>query len=177
MVEDTGSPEQLADQLSRLGEMPVVHVSCHGLNNYPVHPGSPGVAVLMMEDEVGRGRPTTAADLVGLLTARPRLLFVSACLTATGADTPGQLPPAGGHKSGPDPGSGGGLVAHSLATALVAAGMPAVIGWDASVGDQAATLFAERLYRGLAGGADLGVAAGDARRGLLQRGRPGGARP
>ncbi len=43
-------------------------------------------------------------------------------------------------------------MAHSLATALVAAGMPAVIGWDGSVGDQAATLFAERLYQGLAGG-------------------------
>ena len=30
-----------------------------------------------------------------------------------------------------------------------------VIGWDGSVGDEAATLFAERLYQGLAGGADL----------------------
>ncbi len=104
---------------------------------------------------------------MGLLPAVPRLLFVSACLTATGADAPGHLPPADGSKSRPGPGSGGGLVAHSLATALVAAGMPAVIGWDGSVGDQAATLFAERLYRGLASGADLAVAAGDARRVLL----------
>jgi hypothetical protein len=47
------------------------------------------------------------------------------------------------------------------------AGMPAVIGWDGSVGDRATTLFAGRLYRGLAGGADLVVAAGDARRVLL----------
>ena len=129
----------------------------------------------MMEDEVGGGRPTTAADLVGLLTAGPRLLFVSACLTATGADASGHLPPADGHKGEPGPGTGGGLVAHSLATALVAAGMPAVIGWDGSVGDRAATVFAERLYRGLADRADLAVAVGDARRVLLESRGPGGA--
>ena len=41
-------------------------------------------------------------------------------------------------------------MAHSLATALVAAGMPAVIGWDGSVNDRAATLFATRLYQDLA---------------------------
>jgi tetratricopeptide (TPR) repeat protein len=59
-------------------------------------------------------------------------------------------------------------VAHSLATALVAAGVPAVIGWDGSVGDRAATLFAEELYRGLADRVDVAVAVGDARRVLLQ---------
>ena len=97
---------------------------------------------------------------MGAADGGPRLLFVSACLTATGADAPGHLPPADGAQGEPGAGAGGGLVAHSLATALVAAGMPAVIGWDGSVGDQAATLFAERLYRGLAGGADLAVAVG-----------------
>ena len=126
-----------------------MHLSCHGVNNWPVRPGEPGVPVLMMEDELGGGRPTTAADLAGLLTAVPRLLFVSACLTATGAGDTGHLPPGDGRKGSPGP--GGGLVAHSLATALVAAGFPAVIGWDGSVGDQAATAFAERLYRDLAG--------------------------
>ncbi|MGO9784077.1 MAG: CHAT domain-containing protein [Streptosporangiaceae bacterium] len=128
----------------------------------------PGVPVLMMENDVGGGRPTTAADLVSLLPAGPQLLFVSACLTATGADASGHLPPGDGRKGGPSPGTdGGGLVAHSLATALVEAGVPAVIGWDGSVGDRAATLFAERLYRGLADRAELAVAVGDARRVLL----------
>ena len=110
---------------------------------------------------------------MGLLTAVPRLLFVSACLTATGADAAGHLPPGGGHKGdSPGPGAGGGLVAHSLATALVAAGMPAVIGWDGSVDDRAATLFARRLYQGLADRADVAVAVGDARRVLLEADDP-----
>src|SRR5262249_54258766 len=142
---------------------PVVHLSCHGVNNYPAGPGGAGVPVLMMEDEVGGGRPVTAGKLLGWLTTRPRLLFVSACLTATGASAP-----AGGRHQG-GPGSGGeGLVAHSLATALVAAGVPAVIGWDGSVEDRSATAFAGRLYQALADRADLAVAVGDARRELLE---------
>jgi CHAT domain-containing protein len=152
--------------------MPVVHLSCHGLNNWPNPSGGPGVPVLMMEDELGDGRPTTAADLVRLLAKRPRLLFVSACLTATGADTTGHLPPGEGHKGEPDLGSKDGLVAHSLATALVAAGMPTVIGWDGSVDDRAATLFATRLYQDLAKQGDLAEAAGDARRTLLKSDEP-----
>jgi hypothetical protein len=168
LVDDTGDPGQLAGRVAAAGGMPVVHLSCHGLNSWPVRPGEPGVPVLMMEDEVGGPRLVEAGDLAGLLTARPRLVFVSACLTATGADAPGHLPPAARHKGEPGAGAGGGgLVAHSMATALVAAGFPAVLGWDGSVGDRAATLFAERLYRGLAGRADLAVAAGDAARVLL----------
>ena len=85
----------------------------------------------------------------------PRLLFVSACLTATGAGDAGHLPPGDGRKAGPGSGAGG-LVAHSLATALVAAGFPAVIGWDGSVDDRAATAFAERLYRDLSDGRGSG---------------------
>jgi len=167
LVEDTGDPEQLAHRLAEVGGMPVVHLSCHGLNNWPAKSGGPGMPVLMMETEVGEDRPATAAELASLLPGGVRLLFVSACLTATGADAAGHLPPAGGHKADPGPGAGGGLVAHSLATALVTAGMPAVVGWDGSVGDRAATLFAQRLYDKLADRADLAVAVGDARRTLL----------
>ena len=167
LVEDTGDPEQLTQRLAGTGGMPVVHLSCHGVNNWTTRPGEPGVPVLMMEDELGAGRPTTAGDLAGMLTGVPRLVFVSACLTATAADAPGHLPPGDGRKSDPA-GSGGGLVAHSLASALVAAGFPAVLGWDGSVDDQAATAFAGRLYRALADRADLAVAVGDARRVLLE---------
>jgi len=75
LVEDTGDPEQLARRLAEAGGMPVVHVSCHGHNNWRLRPDRPGVPVLMMENEVGEDRPTTAPELVRLLTqlsqARP----------------------------------------------------------------------------------------------------------
>jgi tetratricopeptide (TPR) repeat protein len=165
VVDDSGDPVQLGHRLAELGGMPVVHLSCHGHNSWPARPGGPGVPVLMMEDETGGGRPTTAGDLTRLLTARPRLLFVSACLTATGSGESDGLPPGGGRKGG-DP--GGGPAAQSLATALVTAGVPAVIGWDGSVRDTAATVFAARLYAALADRAGLAEAVGDARRALLE---------
>jgi tetratricopeptide (TPR) repeat protein len=163
LVEDTGDPVQLARRLAAVGGMPAMHLSCHGGNNWQVRPGAAGIPVLMMEDEVGGRRPTTAADLAGVLTAVPRLVFVSACLTATRAGEPGQVPAGGGDE----------LMAHSLSTALVAAGIPAVIGWDGSVGDLAATAFAERLYTRLADRAEVAVAVGDARRVLLESQDPG----
>ena len=171
VVEDTGDPEQLGHRLADLDGMPVVHLSCHGLNNWSPRPGAARVPVLMMESDVGACRLTTAAELVSLLTIMPRLLFVSACLTATGADALGLLPSGDGNK-GESGLAGGGLVAHSLATALVTAGVPAVIGWDGSVGDWAATAFAGRLYRGLADRVDVAVAVGDARRVLLESDDP-----
>ena len=38
VVDDTGDPEQLAHRLAALGGMPVVHLSCHGVNNWPTRP-------------------------------------------------------------------------------------------------------------------------------------------
>ena len=88
VVEDTGSPVELGRRLADLGGMPVVHLSCHGVNRWPARQNAP---VLMMEDEVGDDRPTTAADLVRLMTEVPRLLFVSAILR-------GRQATAGGHE-------------------------------------------------------------------------------
>lgn len=210
VVDDTGDPQQLARRLTALHGLPVVHLSCHGLNNWHDTPGGGGgggagghgVPVLLMETDEGAPSPTTAEKLAELLTIgtiRPRLLFVSACLTATAASAADQLPPGNGHKAdsakeadsrdaeagGTANGSaangsaakgsaakGGGLVAHSLTTALVEAGLPAVLGWDGSVGDRAATLFAEHLYQALASQADVAVAVGDARRTLLNSDHP-----
>ncbi|MBL6276126.1 tetratricopeptide repeat protein [Micromonospora fiedleri] len=169
MVEDTGDPEQLAHRLADLGGFPVLHLSCHGLNNWSAQPGRRGVPALILENEVGDARPTTAADLVRLLTTMPRLMFVSACLTATAADAPGHLPPGSGRRTGQGRSEGGSaLLAHSLATALVTAGVPAVLGWDGSVNDRAAIIFAEKLYGQLGKRADLAEAVGEARRALFE---------
>jgi tetratricopeptide (TPR) repeat protein len=179
VVEDTGDPEQLGHRLAELGGLPVVHLSCHGLNTWSVQPGGPGVPVLLMEDDVGADRPTTAGDLVRLFTVGPRLLFVSACLTATGADATGHLRPGRGQRGGA--GDGGGLAAHSLATALVSAGVPAVIGWDGSVGDRAlrplsvvAQRKLQRRQQALTPAERLAERSGLARRALqVCRGNPG----
>ncbi|MBL7262191.1 CHAT domain-containing protein, partial [Paractinoplanes lichenicola] len=168
VVEDTGNPVQLGRRLADLGGMPVVHLSCHGVNRWPAQPGGPSEPALMMEDEVGDGLPTTAADLIRVMTKPPRLVFVSACLTATAADANDHLPPGPDHRSGPTAVADAvGSVAHSMATALISAGIPAVLGWDGSVGDRAATLFAEQLYQQLSLHADLAVAVGEARRHVL----------
>ncbi|MFI6009534.1 CHAT domain-containing protein [Streptomyces sp. NPDC051243] len=166
VVEDSGNPEHLGLRLSELGGMPVVHLSCHGLHNWRPGPDRPATPVLLMEDDLGEGCPTSADALVGLLTPRPRLAFVSACLTATGADAAGHIPAGAGHRGvlTAEPSVG---VAHSMATRLVAAGIPAVIGWDGSVSDRAATLFAEHLYRQLSRRVEVAEAVAGARRRLL----------
>nr|WP_244883503.1 CHAT domain-containing protein [Streptomyces zhihengii] len=166
VVEDSGNPEHLGRRLSELGGMPVVHLSCHGLHNWRESPDGAPAPVLLMEDDLGEGRPTRAEELLRLLTPRPRLAFVSACLTATGSDVAGHLPAGAGRRGGaeapaPVP------VAHSLATGLVTAGVPAVIGWDGSVSDRAATLFAEHLYQQLSRRVDLAEAVAVARHQLL----------
>ncbi|MFE4514033.1 CHAT domain-containing protein [Kitasatospora sp. NPDC056783] len=167
VVEDSGTPERLGMRLAELGGMPVVHLSCHGLHNWRESPEAAAMPVLLLEDDLGQGRPTRARELVGLLTPKPRLVFVSACLTATGADVAGHLP-AGAGRRGAEGAGAGAAVAHSLATELVAAGIPAVIGWDGSVGDRAATLFAEHLYARLGRRAAVAEAVAAARRELLE---------
>ncbi|MBC2907855.1 CHAT domain-containing protein, partial [Streptomyces sp. PSKA01] len=166
VVEDSGNPERLGLRLSELGGVPVVHLSCHGLHNWRPGPDGPATPVLLMEDDLGDERPTSADTVVGLLTPRPRLAFVSACLTATGADVAGHVPAGAGHRGGAA-GEPGVPVAHSMATGLVAVGIPAVIGWDGSVSDQAATRFAEHLYKQLSRRVDVAEAVASARRHLL----------
>ena len=43
----------------------MVHLSCHGVNNWPGGPGGPKVPVLMMEDEVGGGLPDDSGEAGG----------------------------------------------------------------------------------------------------------------
>ncbi|MFI6079118.1 tetratricopeptide repeat protein [Actinoplanes sp. NPDC051343] len=165
LVEDTGNPVQLGRRLADLGGMPVVHLSCHGVNRWQVGPDGPRVPVLMMEDEVGDELPTTPGELIEVMNQTPRLVFLSACLTATSADADGHLPPGLDQRAAVAAAvDADGTVAHSMSTSLVTAGIPAVLGWDGSVGDRAATLFAGHLYRQLSNRADLAGAVGDARR-------------
>jgi CHAT domain-containing protein len=135
-VEESGDPEQLGPRLVALTPpLPVLHLSCHGHNAWkgPNGSGTPR-PVVMLEDPEGAERPTSAEALIEALGAyRPRFMFVSACLTAAAGQAPG----------------GAAVLADSLATGLIRQGVPAVLGWEGSVADAAATEFAHVLYRAL----------------------------
>ncbi|GGN43320.1 tetratricopeptide (TPR) repeat protein [Actinoplanes campanulatus] len=173
IVEDTGNPTQLGRRLADLGGFPAVHLSCHGINRWRPDADTPPAPALMMEDEVGDDLPTTAAHLVDAMTKPPRFLFISACLTATPANEESHLPPGAGRRTTTmSPTEQQAMVAHSMATSLISAGIPAVLGWDGSVGDRAATAFARELYSQLSTQADVAVAVGNARRALLNSAEP-----
>ncbi|MFZ9752581.1 MAG: CHAT domain-containing protein [Cyanobium sp.] len=98
----------------------VLHLSCHG------QPGA-----LELEDEDGRAVRTTAADLVGPIrgTGRPLpLVVLNACHGGVESD--------------------GGTTA-SLATALLTAGIPAVLAMQTTVSDRYATELAGAFYKHL----------------------------
>jgi CHAT domain-containing protein/tetratricopeptide (TPR) repeat protein len=169
LVEESGNPGELGDRLNEYAAMQVLHLSCHGHNAWKprdARPDDKPRPVLMLETPEGAEQPTDADQLIRSLGAhRPRLVFLSACLTAAAGDRRNGLPPAPGGK---DPAAGRrGGVAYSLAEAMVNAGLPAVLGWDGSVDDVAATAFAGTLYDRLEGRLDLAGAVADARRDLL----------
>ncbi|HME23578.1 MAG TPA: CHAT domain-containing protein [Acetobacteraceae bacterium] len=152
-VEESGNAEELGRRLAFLRPpLPVLHLSCHGHNAWRGRDGKDAPQpVLLLEDATGSNAPTTAGLLFDALGKyRPRLLFLSACLTAAG---------------GRDAATAGAL-SDSLASRIVR-DIPAVLGWDGSVADVAATAFARELYDDLDKGVDLPLAAASARRALL----------
>nr|WP_035287749.1 hypothetical protein [Actinokineospora spheciospongiae] len=112
LVEDTGDPVQLGSRLGAADGMQVVHLSCHGHNNWPVTPGRRGEPVLLMEDEVGAARPTVSRDLMSMLDrGKPQL-------SARKSNLPGVCDRA--HVGGAVPGAGrGGHGRPILTSALV----------------------------------------------------------
>ncbi|WP_074769913.1 CHAT domain-containing protein [Magnetospirillum fulvum] len=151
VVEESGDPAQLGERLSQINAKhhpTVLHLSCHGDDDWRPSKEAPRRPVLMMEDATGNERPTNAQDLIAAIKPyRPHLLFVSACLTASAA-----------------PGSEGS--AQSMVEMLVRH-VPAVLGWDGSVADVAATAFAQVLYGGLARKMTVAEAVAAARQALL----------
>ncbi len=134
-VEESGAPGLLARTVAE--ERPdLVHISCHGGNE----PGP----VLILEDEKGGRDDATPETLSRAMGRRPpRLVFLSACLTAA-------------------PKTGTELVG-SFASDMIGRGIPAVLGWGGSVGDAEATRFAGWFYENLARGETAETAAAFAR--------------
>ncbi len=163
-VEESGNADELSNRLAELPPMQALHLSCHGHNSWALPGKAKRRPVLMLEDDDGQALPTDAGALIGALRGRaPRLVFLSACLTAAGGNN--ERP---GRRGTKQPGNASGSVlAQSLAESMVDGGFPAVIGWDGSVADSAASTFAAGLYDALAGRRDLPGAVAAARRSLL----------
>jgi hypothetical protein len=121
-VEESGSVRFLAETMAREAAdsgVDVLHLSCHGAIDPPC---------LLFEDEGGDADLVSADELADALGDHlPRLLFLSACETAS-----------------PE------RVLGALAPAMLLRGLPAVLGWAGSVRDAEAIRFARGLYGHLA---------------------------
>lgn len=122
-------------------EPQVVHFMGHGIFDEKA-----GEGALLLEDDFGLEDPLSASALAASFVGKPipRLVVLSACLTAT----------SGTHACGPF---------AAMAVALVAAGLPAVIAMQSEVLDRNAVQFTSRLYRRLVRGDPIEAAVADAR--------------
>jgi len=117
LVEESGNLFLLAQTMAARNPVDVLHISCHG-NSEPE-------PVLSLENEEGNRAGAKAADLARELGKnRPKLLFLSACMTSE----PNQL-------------------LNSFSSSMIRLGVPAVLGWGGSVSDVEATRFASAMYR------------------------------
>lgn len=168
-VEESGNPDLLGRRLAEYPTIHALHLSCHGQNRWRLVDQAEAVPVLLLEDQEGGALPTSADALVmALRAAPPRLVFLSACLSAAAGERGGAW--LGEKHSREVSPSRGGTLLPSLAEALVDGGIPAVLGWDGSVLDRSATVFAAEFYGKLAARSDLADAVADARRHLLNAG-------
>jgi tetratricopeptide (TPR) repeat protein len=133
--------DTIQDYLSEQ-EYDILHFTGHGVFNE-----AKGRGELLLEDEQGNMQPLTNAEFAALLRGYPslRLVVLSACQSARTANNDAYA---------------------DLARILLKQGVPAVLAMQYSVLDEAATLFADRFYTGLANKKPLDVALTEARLGL-----------
>ncbi|MCH8806631.1 MAG: CHAT domain-containing protein [Planctomycetes bacterium] len=139
-IVDSGTVDELRDFVTEFRPH-IVHLSGHGIV------GDDGVGRLAFEDEYGRTDnrdvEKLAADIFRGSTVQ--CVFLNACQSARAAVA--------------------GLAQH-----LVNVGVPHVLGWSASVGDDRATDFATEFYRRLVRGEALGAATAHAREHIRRAG-------
>ncbi|HWM92938.1 MAG TPA: CHAT domain-containing protein [Thermoanaerobaculia bacterium] len=124
------------------GEHQIVHFLGHGTFDSSV-----GEGMLLLEDE-HRGRdPLPASTLASFFAGKrtPRLVVLTSCRSADPGNDPSLGPFA------------------SVAAALVAAGLPAVIAMQTAVEDRSAIRFTERLYRRIVQDDPIEAAVSEAR--------------
>lgn len=111
---------------------------------------STGDGVLLFEDDIGQPRRVTGEELAEQVADRPYLrgVFLNACWTA--------------RTSHGNPFSG-------VATALVRAGVPAVLGMQFEISDAAARVFSQVVYQRLAAGESVDAAVVEGRLAIRRR--------
>ena len=127
----------------------ILHFASHAL----VDEERPLRSALILGSESGTNDGRWSAEEIYRSKLRADLVVLSACSTAAGAQTAGE-----------------GVMSLSRAFLYAGAGATIATLWD--VPDAPGPVFADVLYRGLAAGQPLGVAAADARRELRRLGAP-----
>ncbi|MCP4945618.1 MAG: AAA family ATPase, partial [Planctomycetaceae bacterium] len=186
-VEESGALELLAERLRLDGPFEVLHLSCHGdiVQSEDAQNSAP-LPILLFETSTGSTHPVRPDELLGALERHmPQLVFVSACRTAqrgTGRVAPGIFSEGRGVILTPNANNlteqemrreGNSAKISSppdLADPFVrqlSVQAPNVLGWDGSVYDLDAALFAQELYSKLSRGETVPRAAALARRALF----------
>jgi hypothetical protein len=137
---------ELDDAISRRDEVHIVHYVGHGAYDARSQGG-----ILVLEDERGGPHEVSGEEIGSLLQDERglRLVVLNACEGARGSHV--------------DPFSG-------VASSLVEYGIPAVIGMQFEITDEAAITFAGRLYGALAQGLPVDAAIAQARRAIFAAG-------
>ena len=174
-VEESGALEFLSQRLRLDGPFEILHLSCHG--TIQAKEDGAQEPILLLETDVGDADLVGPDKLVtGLGNQLPPMVFLSACRTAEqGAAHPLPGMSAAGLKErdmGKATGEKAvGSNAPDLAEPYVrqlARYVPNVVGWDGSVLDDDATIFAESFYGALSKGETAPRAAAMARRDLFR---------
>jgi hypothetical protein len=137
---------ELDKAISAPDEEHVLHYIGHGAYDQRSQDG-----ILVLEDPDGRPREVSGAEVSTLLQDERsmRLVVLNACEGARGSHV--------------DPFSG-------VASSIVECGIPAVIGMQFEITDEAAIAFSERLYRALAHGYPVDAALAQARKAIFAGG-------
>ncbi|SIT20375.1 CHAT domain-containing protein [Insolitispirillum peregrinum] len=159
-VEESGELTVFADRHRSDGPFDILHLSCHG--DIRDHNGA-SQPILLLETDTGAVDPVPPESLVSALGETiPPLLFLSACRSGQRGTSSGPLS-VGADRRDATPA----VVQPSLTIPFaqsMASHVPHVLGWDGSVYDADAKVFAQALYAELARGSTVAYAAADARR-------------
>ncbi len=145
---DTATLAELDRRIASPDELHIIHYVGHGA--YDEKGTKSGILVLERED--GQPHEVTGEELGGLMRDERSLRLV--VLNSWG----------GARSSHVDPFSG-------VASSLLRCGLPAVIGMQTEITDEAAITFSDRLYTALAQGFPIDAALAQARRAIFAAGR------